>query len=1166
MIQKQVWLPVLLCAFFDCGAVGASLPLHFENAPGSEAMFISRGSGYQMSLARKHILIQTSHSRAIELDPAFGSELPEPEGIERTGGYSNYLIGNRPDAWRTRVPHFARVRYRGVYPGVDLVFYGNQNQLEYDFVVQPGADASKIGLQFKGALGYNLNAKGDLVLDLGSGHIVQPKPNAYQTIRGKRWAVTVSYLLSKTQGLVKFRLGNYDPASPLTIDPVLLYGTFVGGAGTDFASAVAADSSGNAYLAGSTNSLFIRGSSQQQNLRGPSDCFVTKVNPAGTLILYTTYIGGSGNDTCSSVTVDGQGNVYTAGTTTSTDFPVSASVVQTKYAGGDFDGFAVKLDPTGTRAVYSTYIGGSGFDAVSAMAIDSSGNAYVAGRTSSTNLIGITSEKAIQSRNGGGQDGFLVKLNTTATGVVYGTYLGGGGEDAINGLAVNSSGEAHVTGDTSSTTFPGVGNGSIQRFRRGAKRDAFVAKIAASGSSILYSTYLGGSSDQSASAISLDSAGTAYVTGFTTSVDFPIKGTPFQTENRGGTDAFVAAISSGGTGLLFSTYLGGSGTDYGQSILVDRFGNIYVGGFTNSSNFLLNYRVLPPPGVNSLFVVKILPSVGKTLFATYFSPGDPEAPIALGLNAGSSFDQIFVAGTAVNGFKFPSAKSPPSFPYAGGITDAFVSRLASADVRVTSVNSTALGSRSPRSAGIEPRLITVGPGGDVNIPFTVTNFGPDDADDVVTTVTIAAELTPIRCLAPGGTCTISGDMVTVRYAALAVNSSRVLTVIARANGSNGSNVLVKAEANSATDDGNPTNNFDGAGVNVAGTRPFNTNPVVAVNFGSVGLGQTMTANIQVTPTSLPVDVEFVLTDALGGVPTSFALRSGIASAQRIGILTEIPIVFSPTETGAVTGQLDIRVASLGFTATLDLNGSGVTAAPVITSVTDAAAFRPSLIASNAWVSIFGRNFTTQPQRSWQGSDFNGNQLPRSLGDVTVRINGRPAYIAFMTPGQINALAPSDPLEGANVTVEVTNAQGTTSFSALKQRFVPAFFMLTGNHVAARLLDSTIVGPAGFLGPGVVTRPARSGETVQLFLNGLGPTTPAFPDGAIPSSALSLSPGAVILNIGGTAVIPSFAGLTTTPGLYQINATVPNIPAGEATITFQIGGISTQLPATLTVGR
>ena len=423
MNPKQFFFLLLLIALFDWTAYSAHLPLYFEKSPGAEAKFISRGRGYEMSLARKQIRVKLSNSHAIELDPAYGSELPEPEGIEATGGHSNYLIGNNPDAWRTLVPHFRRVRYNRIYRGIDLEFYGNQNQLEYDFIVRAGADPSKIAMQFKGASSYELNSQGDLILNAGNVRISQRKPNAYQIAGGKRSPIAITYLLSNTPGLIRFKLGKYDPHRPLIIDPILSYGTFVGGSGTDFASAVAADSAGSAYIGGSTSSLSIPGRPPQQFLRGPSDCYITKIHPDGTSILYTTYIGGGGSETCSSLTVDNQGNVYAAGTTTSNDFPVTAGAVQTKYAGGDFDGFVLKLNNAGTGLMYSTFIGGSGPDVLNAIAIDGSGNAYVAGTTNSTNVIEIGSDAAIQFRNAGGSDAFLVKLNTTGTGVVFGRGL-----------------------------------------------------------------------------------------------------------------------------------------------------------------------------------------------------------------------------------------------------------------------------------------------------------------------------------------------------------------------------------------------------------------------------------------------------------------------------------------------------------------------------------------------------------------------------------------------------------------------------------------------------------------------------------------------------------------------------------------------------------------------
>jgi hypothetical protein len=348
------------------------------------------------------------------------------------------------------------VRYAGVYPGVDLVYYGNQRQLEYDFHIVPGANARAVSLEFDGADGVEVDAGGDLLLKLGESVVRQPKPFAYQEVAGARREVEAGYEVG-ADGRVRFAVGGYDPAHTLVIDPVLQYSTYLGGSGTDEGHGIAVDSSGSAYVCGHTRSAnFPTANALDATLNGggstfTSDAFVAKLNPAGTALVYSTYLGGvgsgspdddSGLDGCSGIAVDSVGNAYVAGGTSSPDFP-TASALQASYGGGSSDGFVTKLNASGSALVYSTFLGGGGEEGASDIALDSSDNVYVTGNTNSVNF---PTANALQAAKVGDFDCYVTKINTAGSALVYSTYLGGEVFDMGHDIDVDSSGNAYVVG------------------------------------------------------------------------------------------------------------------------------------------------------------------------------------------------------------------------------------------------------------------------------------------------------------------------------------------------------------------------------------------------------------------------------------------------------------------------------------------------------------------------------------------------------------------------------------------------------------------------------------------------------------------------------------------------------------------------------------------------
>jgi Beta-propeller repeat len=581
------------------------LPLSFEANHGqtdARVKFLSRGNGYTLFLTGDEAVFSLRGSKADgealparpQLKPTLvqtvnavlrmklrnANHSAKVTGADELPGKSNYFIGNDPKKWSSNVTNYAKVKYAGIYSGIDLVYYGNQRQLEYDFVVAPSADPRRIQFDIRGATHISRDEHGDLVLQTAGGEVRWRKPVVYQEKDGARQEIDGHYVI-KHGHRVEFRVAGYDLKRALVIDPGVVYSTYLGGSSDDYGQGIAVDSSGNAYVTGYTNSTkFPTTSGAFQTTCGCVDnyyfdAFVTKLNPSGSALVYSTYLGGSGWDFGYGIAVDGSGNAYVTGSTLSVDFPITPGAFQTVCNCGSEnapDTFVAELNPTGSAVVYSTYLGGSGQDIGSGIAVDSSGNAYVTGSTTSGDFP-IT-PGAFQTVCGGTcYDAFVAQLNPAGSALVYSTYLGGSGPDAGFGIAVDSSGNAYVIGETNSTNFPTMN--PLQPTFGGDLWDAFVAQINPTGSALVYSTYLGGSSNDYAHGIAVDSSGNAYVTGATNSTNFPTMN-PLQPANAGGYDAFVAQLNPTGSALVYSTYLGGGRNDYGHGIAVDSSGNAYV--------------------------------------------------------------------------------------------------------------------------------------------------------------------------------------------------------------------------------------------------------------------------------------------------------------------------------------------------------------------------------------------------------------------------------------------------------------------------------------------------------------------------------------------------------------------------------------------------------------
>ncbi len=447
-----------------------NLPISFEANAGqtnAEVQYLTRGNGYALFLTSTSAVLDlekvtpamTSNSTpltvtgsALTMNLIGADSGASAVGLDQLPGTSNYFIGNDSSKWRTDIANYGQVAYQDVYSGINVLYYGNQKQLEYDFLVVPGANPENIRLGFQGADNLSLDEQGNLVIGTATGNVLEHAPVAYQEVDGARQAVAGQFVLLGNNE-VGFQLGAYDPALPLTIDPVLSYSTFIGGNNDDAAQGIQVDSAGNAYITGyttSTNFPTTTGANQT-SFGGTYDAFVTKLNATGTAAVYSTYLGGNDYDGGLRIAVDSNGNAYVSGATQSTDFPTTAGAFQTTANGGG-DAFVTKLNATGTALVYSTYLGGSRGAEAYGIAVDSSGDAYVTGDTQSSDFP--TTAGAFRTSYGGGGDAFVTKLNPAGTALIYSTYLGGSGQDGGIGLALDASGNAFVTGATSSANFP----------------------------------------------------------------------------------------------------------------------------------------------------------------------------------------------------------------------------------------------------------------------------------------------------------------------------------------------------------------------------------------------------------------------------------------------------------------------------------------------------------------------------------------------------------------------------------------------------------------------------------------------------------------------------------------------------------------------------------------
>lgn len=643
----------------------------------------------------------------VKLDFVGATPGVKPFGSDRTGTVISYFQGS-PGDWKSGLPSFSRIVYANLWPGIDLAYSGTMDELKYEFIVHPGADPARIRLAYRGASSVQVNAEGRLAVATPSGGFEDGAPVAYQEDSGTRVIVPMVYTIAdpspgETKGRAArekggaavtygFSLGEYDRTRTLVLDPVILvYCGYIGGPNFDYGYGIAADKKGNAYITGYTSSMdpafpVTVGPDLSFN-RGGMDAFVAKVNAAGTALDYCGFIGGSGDDYAYAVAVDPSGNAYVTGYTSSTEstFPVIMGPDLTHN--GLFDVFVAKVNAKGTALDYCGYVGGAGHDYGRGIAVDASGNAFVTGYTFSTasTFPVAGGPSLVQS---GSNDAFVAKVRADGKALGYCGYIGGSGQDFGRGIAVDASGNAYVTGSTNSTetTFPIVvgpytsANGDF---------DAFVAKVNAEGTELLYSGYIGGNSEDVGSGIAVDGDGNAYISGYAASSDssFPVNMGPNLSHNGGYYDAFAAKVNAEGSTVIYCGYIGGSAYDVGTGIAVDRWGYAYLTGYTSSKEDSFPVDVGPSlthSGSFDVFVAKVDTNGAKLMYCGYIGGADADLGQGLALDTDGS-GNVFVTGNTYSmESSFPVLVGPDLAQ--NGARDGFAAEINEMSIVVMSPN------------------------------------------------------------------------------------------------------------------------------------------------------------------------------------------------------------------------------------------------------------------------------------------------------------------------------------------------------------------------------------------------------------------------------------------------------------------------------------------------
>jgi len=576
--------------------------------------------------------------------------------------YNNYFLGNDPTKWYTDVPNYQRIIYQDVYPGIDLTYYGTESGgLKYDFIVQPEADVSQIQIHYSGIGGLTIRPHGDLEIQTSYGVIREDTPLLYQRAHDGIQVVTGGYRLLRP-GVFGFEVKKYNPTFPLVIDPALIYSTYLGGDDGDEGRGIVVNADGYAFVTGMShsNDFPTTSGAYDTTYNGGEDIIVIKLSPFGDTLVYSTYIGGTGDEDGWDIAVDENGDAYITGYTTSSDYPIISGAYDSTYNGGNYYGdvFMTKLSLLGNTLLYSTYLGGTGDDWSTGVAVDANGYAFITGWTTPGGFP--TTPGAYDTTYNGNYDIFITKLSPSGNTLSYSTYLGGTDLDWSMGIAVDMNGDAFITGLTQSSDYPTT-PGAYNTVLNGPA-DVIVAKLSPSGDALLFSTYIGGTYGDEGCSIAVDANGAAYIVGDTDSSDYPTTPGAFDTTFNGESyysmDVFVTKLSPSGGTLIYSTFLGGTMEEDGRGIEIDAYGDVYATGITGSQDYPTTPDAfdLSFNGIWDVFVTKLSPEGDTLLYSTYLG--------------GYNYDDCFGIAVDVNGFAYVTGiTESDDFPTTPGAYD-----------------------------------------------------------------------------------------------------------------------------------------------------------------------------------------------------------------------------------------------------------------------------------------------------------------------------------------------------------------------------------------------------------------------------------------------------------------------------------------------------------------
>jgi hypothetical protein len=975
----------------DLARAYGRLPLAFEANQGqtaAEVRYVAHGQGYQMFLTNQEAVLTLRQSAAGAKSAKVGALIAtrthrtrnvtaktsvlrmhfegansaaEIAGTKPLPGKTNYFIGGDPEKWHTDIPSYEAVRYREIYPGVDLLFYGRDQRLEYDFIVAPGADPNVIAFNIAGARKMQIDSRGYVLMNVAGGKVELQKPVIYQEVNGERREIAGIYSIAGDRQ-VRFSVAEYDHTQPLTIDPILNYSTYLGGTTDDLAFGLALDALGNAYLAGQTFSTDFPQMNPEPSTP-PGDiatfgtAFVSELNPTGTSLLYSTYVGGSGSvkggDLAQAIAVDTASpvNIYVTGRTFSPDFPVTtnANIGQPGPGGTSTGGtaFVTKLIPGNTGAAqlgYSSYLGGDTLDDGIGIAVDTSGNAYVVGVTESSNFPSMNPLPF--SANAAGT-AFLAEINPSAASgpasLVFSTYLGGSGTgnpsgtfpfgDYAFGVVLGGNNEVFIVGTTTSTDFPVHGT-QVKPCRNVGS--AFVSEINVATPAVTYSTCLGGTTADLGEAIALGPNNLVYLTGQTFSPDFPTVpvgqtipvAPPATSPSPTNGVAFVSVVNTTTGSLTYSTLLGGNNGDYGDAIAVDSSGNAYVTGFSGSADFPITQGAYQTSRLNSAgttFITEVNPAgvnaQAQLVYSTFLGgskgvgANPPQADIALGLALGSG--NVYVDGQAgTSDFPTTTLAYQTLFKASAGKSNAFVADLTltpTISVAPTSIN---FGTQLTGTA-TQPQFVAItnNTGSAIALTLPPTTVGTNHADFAGA----AGGTTPCTAsIAGGAMCTIG-----VTFTPSIVGAESASLNIIDASDGTGLPMVVALTGNGSTTAGaiafTPTSlTFAGQLLTTAST----TQTVTISNPSTV-------TPLTVSAITLPNNAPFTITD------TTCATLPVVLTVSPGGTTCVLTLTFNPsasTTPGPVASTITVTDTANGSPQTVGLAGTAwdfsASAAPI----------------------------------------------------------------------------------------------------------------------------------------------------------------------------------------------------------------------------------------------